>query len=75
MSGLTENVDPKERSVAMAKKLWPRTSLNRTARARTDDDGLAEALLLAEYARRTYQGGDVFAAAARATSSAPGARS
>jgi hypothetical protein len=66
MEGLMVNVEPKERSVAMAKKLWPWTSLKRTPRARTDDDGLAEALLLAEYARRTYQGGDVFAAATRA---------
>lgn len=66
MAAWDEKADPKTRSTGMAKRLWPGVSLKRTPRSRTDDDGLAEALLLAEYARRTYQGGAVFAAAARA---------
>lgn len=66
MAGWDEKADPKDRSIAFARRLWPDVSLRRTPRARTDDDGLAEALLLAEYGRREYLGGTVFAQAARA---------
>ena len=42
----------KLQSVAVCKHLFPEVSLLRTDRSRKDDDGLAEALLLCEYARR-----------------------
>lgn len=44
----------KKTSIAICKRLFPRVSLRRTERSRTDDDGVAEALLLAEYARRHF---------------------
>lgn len=42
----------KNSSIAVCKRLFPNVSLRRTERCRKDDDGLAEALLMAEYARR-----------------------
>jgi hypothetical protein len=57
--------DPKVKSIAAAKRAWPMVSLYRTPKARTDDDGLSDALWLAEYGRRMRAGGPVFAAAAQ----------
>lgn len=42
----------KNTSIAVCKRLFPDVPLRRTERCRKDDDGLAEAVLLAEYARR-----------------------
>ena len=42
----------KNTSIEVCKRLFPDVSLKRTENCRKDDDGLAEALLLAEYARR-----------------------
>jgi crossover junction endodeoxyribonuclease RuvC len=42
----------KNSSIAVCKRLFPDVSLLRTENCRKDDDGMAEALLLAEYARR-----------------------
>lgn len=42
----------KNSSIDVCKRLFPGVSLRRTERCRKDDDGLAEALLIAEYARR-----------------------
>ena len=42
----------KNSSIAVCKRLFPGVSLRRTERCRKDDDGMAEALLMAEYARR-----------------------
>jgi len=42
----------KNSSIAVCKRLFPHVSLLRTENCRKDDDGLAEALLMAEYARR-----------------------
>lgn len=42
----------KNSSIAVAKRLFPNVCLKRTGRCKKDDDGLAEALLMAEYARR-----------------------
>lgn len=49
------NRDPKIKSIEAAKRLWPGQSLYRTPRARKSDDGIAEALLIAEYARRLWE--------------------
>lgn len=42
----------KNTSIEVARRLFPQANLKRTERCKKDDDGLAEALLLAEYARR-----------------------
>lgn len=42
----------KNGSIAVCKRLFPGVSLRRTERCKTDHDGMAEALLMAEYARR-----------------------
>lgn len=42
----------KGKSIEVCKRLFPDVDLKRTDRCRTDSDGMAEALLMAEYARR-----------------------
>ena len=42
----------KQKSIDVCKKLFPNVSLRRTERCTTDHDGMAESLLMAEYARR-----------------------
>lgn len=42
----------KNSSIAVCKRLFPNVSLLRTEKCRKEDDGMAEALLMAEYARR-----------------------
>lgn len=48
----------KKTSIAICKRLFPRVSLRRTERSRMDDDGVAEAILMAEYARRKFGRGE-----------------
>lgn len=45
-------ISDKNSSIECCKRLFPGVCLRRTERCRKDDDGLAEALLMAEYARR-----------------------
>lgn len=42
----------KQKSVDVCRKLFPGLELKRTDKCRTDSDGMAEALLMAEYAKR-----------------------
>jgi hypothetical protein len=49
----TPGEDPKQRSILAAHSLFPSVPLRRSDRSRKDDDGFADALLLAEYGRRT----------------------
>ena len=42
----------KKKSIECCKRLFPCIDLHKTPQSRTDHDGMAEALLLAEYARR-----------------------
>lgn len=42
----------KQKSIDCCKRLFPLVDLRKTERSRTDHDGKAEALLIAEYARR-----------------------
>lgn len=42
----------KNSAIAVCKRLFPDVSLRRTDRCRKEHDGMAEALLMAEYARR-----------------------
>ena len=46
----------KNTSIAVAQRLFPDVSLLRTERCKKPDDGIAEALLMAEYARRRMGG-------------------
>lgn len=48
--------DTGQRSILAAKQLWPLQDLRRTERSRKDDDGLADALLIAEWGRRKHRG-------------------
>lgn len=41
-------------SIATCRRLFPELDLKRTEKCRTDSDGLAEAALIAEYARRKF---------------------
>lgn len=42
----------KNSAIAVCRRLFPTVNLRKTERSRKDHDGLAEALLMAEYARR-----------------------
>ena len=42
----------KQKSIDVCKRLFPNVNLRRTERCTKDHDGMAEALLMAEYARR-----------------------
>ena len=45
----------KKASIEVCKKLFPKVNLKATERSRVEHDGMAESLLLAEYARRIYK--------------------
>jgi crossover junction endodeoxyribonuclease RuvC len=49
----------KNTSIEVCKRLFPNVSLRRTDKCTTDHDGMAEALLLAEYARRKLRATEV----------------
>lgn len=49
--GLTSD---KAQSIEVCKRLFPDVSLKRTERSKKDDDGLAEAILMACYAKRKF---------------------
>ncbi len=51
-----EGTDTKQRTVLAAQRLFPSVSLLRTPRSRKADHNIADALLLAEYGRRTCVG-------------------
>lgn len=58
--GLTFGKDtPKEvkkrASISKAREIFPDVSLRKTIRCKTDSDGISEALLMAEYGRRTHK--------------------
>ena len=44
--------EKKARTIQVAKELFPDVSLKRTPKCRTDDDGIADALMIAEHCRR-----------------------
>lgn len=46
----------KNTSIEVCKRLFPKVNLKATDRCKKDHDGMAEALLLAEYGRRHYNG-------------------
>lgn len=50
----TDKRDIKRHSIERAKTLFPGVSLLPTARCKVESDGLAEALLMAEFCRRMY---------------------
>lgn len=46
----------KNTSIEVCKRLFPKVNLKATERCKKDHDGMAEALLMAEYGRRHYNG-------------------
>lgn len=52
----TPAADTKVRSIMAAERLFPDVSLLRSVGCRKPDDGMAEALLLAEFGRRAHRG-------------------
>lgn len=46
----------KNTSIEVCKRLFPNVNLKATERCKKDHDGMAEALLIAEYGRRHYNG-------------------
>lgn len=46
----------KNTSIEVCKRLFPKVNLKVTERCKKDHDGMAEALLIAEYGRRHYNG-------------------
>jgi hypothetical protein len=54
--GTDSALGTKERSLQACYRLFPHIDLKPTARCRKDSDGMAEALLIAEYGRRVLQG-------------------
>lgn len=46
----------KNTSISVCKRLFPNVNLKATDRCKKDHDGMAEALLIAEYGRRHYNG-------------------
>lgn len=57
----TSGEDLKQRSIVAAQRLFPGVSLLATERSRKPHDGMAEALLIAEWGRRKLAGGGLFA--------------
>ncbi len=53
----TDGTDTKQRSIQAAQRLFPLADLRPTHRSRKLSDGMSDALLLAEYGRRTMKGG------------------
>lgn len=49
----------KNTSIEVCKRLFPGVNLKATERCKKDHDGMAEALLLAEYGRRHYNGREI----------------
>ena len=45
----------KQTSIDLCKQLFPNVNLKRTQRSRKDNDGMAEAILIAEYGRRLIE--------------------
>ena len=43
----------KAKDIEVCKRLFPKVSLRKTPKCRTDSDGMADAVLIAEYCRRT----------------------
>lgn len=44
--------DKKAKTIQTAKEMFPDISLKKTSKCRTDDDGIADALMIAEFCRR-----------------------
>jgi len=56
LMGQVDRSQIKARSIITAKQLYPQAKLRRSDKCRVDDHNFADALLLAEYARRVHGG-------------------
>lgn len=52
--GISRDLDPKKRSLIAVQRLFPEANLLATERSRVPHDGYVDALLLAEFGRRTH---------------------
>lgn len=52
LSKTATTAEKKKRDIEVCKRLYPNVSLKRTERCRTDDDGYADSILLATFAKR-----------------------
>jgi crossover junction endodeoxyribonuclease RuvC len=52
----TNGEDTKAKSILAVHRLFPSVTLPRTARSTTENDGIADAILIAEYGRREHRG-------------------
>lgn len=52
---MVKKVDTKATSLLTAQRLFPRVDFRETQRAKNAHDGIVDALLMAEYCRRTYK--------------------
>ena len=52
--GLSKDIDPKKRSLLAFQRLYPNTDLRSSDKAKKPHDGLIDALLIAEYGRRSH---------------------
>lgn len=55
--GVEKQIDPKQRSLLAAKRLYPEQDFLATERSKVPHDGLVDAILIAEYGCRIYAGG------------------
>lgn len=53
-TGVKGNLDTKEKSEVIAKRLFPRADFRKSERSRVANDGLTDAACIAEYARRIH---------------------
>lgn len=57
-TGLKGNLDTKAKSEIIAKRLFPRVDFRKSERSRVANDGLTDAILIAEYGRRIHRTSD-----------------
>lgn len=55
-TGVPSKLDTKDKSISVAKRLFPHLDFRRTLRSTKAHDGLTDATCIAEYGRRSYQG-------------------
>ena len=57
LAGTPADMDSKDRAAMVAQRLWPALDLRASPRCKGPHDGVVDALLLAEWMRRTAKGG------------------
>lgn len=65
-TGVPAKLDTKDKSIIVAKRLFPHLDFRRTERSTKAHDGLTDACCIAEYGRRTFNGRDTRSGSAEA---------